>query len=109
MKRFIIFLSVLPVLISGQVMAETADPIQTMDDSPTAVIVMLAIGLLILLVLTLWLLKNSYHLKEIEEDTDTNGEVWLSNHLNDLNSHQLDLLIKRQSLTRKQALKDENT
>ncbi|HEY4327561.1 MAG TPA: hypothetical protein VGN20_26485 [Mucilaginibacter sp.] len=106
MKRNMIFLVTLPVLIPGQLIARPAIANQT-EDSSTGLIVVLALGLLILVVLTLWLLKSSYSLTETVENSETNGKVWLTNHLKDLDHHQLDILIKRHSLMSNQPLKDE--
>lgn len=106
MKRNIIFFIALSFLDPGRVIAQPAIAGQK-EDSATDLVAVLAFGLLILVVLTLWLLKNSYRLKETVENSETNGEAWLNRHLRDLDTHQLDILIKRHSLINNPVLKDE--
>jgi hypothetical protein len=106
MKRNIILFIAVSAMIPGQVIGQTANANQS-ENSSTGLIVLLAFGLLILMVLTLWLLRNSYRLKQTIENTEANGKVWLNNHLKDLDTHQLDILIKRHPLMSNTALKDE--
>ena len=101
-----ILLITLPALIPGQVIGQPANASQP-EDSSTGLFVVLALGLLMLMILTLWLLKNSNRLKETVESTETNEKVWLKNHLKDLDNHQLDILTKRHPLMSNTALKDE--
>lgn len=101
-----IWLIALPALIPGQVTAQPIDANQA-GDSSTGLVVVLALCLLILMTLTLWLLKNTYSLKETVEKPETSGKVWLSSHLKDLDNHQLDILIKRHPLMSNPELKDE--
>ena len=101
-----ILLIALPALIPGQVIGQPAHANQA-ENSSTGIIVLLALCLLILMALTLWLLKNSYRLKETLENTEVNGKVWLKSHLKDLDNHQLDILTKRHPLMSNPELKDE--
>lgn len=106
MRRNIIFFIALASLIPCQIMAQStaSDPA---ENSSTGLIVLLTFCLLILVILTLWLLKNSYRLKETVENPGINGEVWLNRHIRDLENHQLDILIKRHPLASNDSLKDE--
>ncbi|MCO5948615.1 hypothetical protein [Mucilaginibacter flavidus] len=106
MKRsisVILFLS----LTSGKIMAETSVISQT-EDSSGGVAILLAGSILILVLLVLWLLKNSYRLKETINDVDTDGKKWLNNHLKDLDGQQVNILIKRQHTIRNQQIRVEN-
>jgi hypothetical protein len=106
MKRFvsvILLLSLLP----GKIMAETTVLSQT-EDSSWGATILLAASLLILVLLVLWLLKNSYRLKETINDVNIDGKNWLNIHLKDLDSQQINILIKRQQGMRRQPVNDEN-
>lgn len=105
MRRNIILLFTLPLLIPGQVMGQPVAAGQ-MDDSSTGLIVVLVFGLVILVLLTLWLFKNSSRLAETEQNQETNGKIWLESHLKDLDDHQLDILIKRHPLMNNPSLDD---
>ncbi|HEY9534529.1 MAG TPA: hypothetical protein VIQ77_08340 [Mucilaginibacter sp.] len=105
MRRNIILLFTLPLLIPGQVMGQPVAAGQT-DDSSTGLIVVLVFGLVILVLLTLWLFKNSSRLAETEQNQETNGKIWLESHLKDLDDHQLDILIKRHPLMNNPSLDD---
>ena len=88
-------------------MAETSVTPQP-EDSSWGLAILLAGSSLLLVVLVLWLLKNSYRLKESTNDVDTDGKNWLNSHLKDLDSQQVNLLIKRQHAMHKQPLRVEN-
>lgn len=51
--------------------------------------------ILILLLLALWILKNSYRLKENVESKESDGKDWLNNHIKDMEPDQLTTLINR--------------
>ncbi|GAB2977445.1 hypothetical protein GCM10027049_10710 [Mucilaginibacter puniceus] len=87
----------------GKARAETIVISQT-EDSSWGVMLLLAGGLLILVLLALWLLKNSYRLKDTINDVDTDGKNWLNSHLKDLDSQQVNQLINRQQAMRKQVM-----
>ena len=107
MKKFISVILLLSLLMSGKVMAATAVLPET-EDSSWGAAILLAGSLLILVSLVLWLLKNSYRLKETINDVDTDGKNWLNSHLKDLDSQQINLLIKRQRGMRNQPVNGEN-
>lgn len=107
MKQSISVILLLSLLMPGKTMAETPVIPQT-EDSSWGVVLLLAGSLLILVLLVLWLLKSSYRLKETTNDLNTDGKTWLNNHLKDLNSPQVNILIKRQHTSRNQSVNDEN-
>ncbi|MFB9843788.1 hypothetical protein [Mucilaginibacter ginsenosidivorans] len=51
--------------------------------------------ILILLLLALWILKNSYRLKENIESKELDSKDWLNNHIKDMEPDQLTTLINR--------------
>jgi hypothetical protein len=107
MRQFISVILLLSLLMPGKAMAETPVIPQT-EDSSWGVVLLLAGSLLILVLLVLWLLKNSCRLKETTCDVDTDGKNWLNRHLKDLDSQQVNLLIKRQHGMRNQLVNGEN-
>ncbi|MES2427076.1 MAG: hypothetical protein V4560_08880 [Bacteroidota bacterium] len=107
MKKFISVILLLSLLMSGKVMAAIAVLPET-EDSSWGAAILLAGSLLILVLLVLWLLKNSYRLKETINDVDSDGKNWLNSHLKDLDSQQINLLIKRQQEMRNQPVNGEN-
>jgi cyanate permease len=106
MKRLVSVVFLLSLML-GKAIAETTVIPQT-EDSSWGVVLLLAGSLLILVLLVLWLLKSSYRLKETTSDVNTDGKTWLNNHLKDLNSPQVNILIKRQHRMRNQSVNDEN-
>ena len=107
MRRFISVLLLLSIAMSGKAMAETSVVSQP-EDSSWGLAILLAGSLVILVLLVLWLLKNSYRLKESNDNVDTDGKNWVNSHLKDLDSQQVNLLIKRQHAMHKQPLRVEN-
>lgn len=106
MRRLISVILLLLLLVPGKVMAGIAVVPETEDSSWGTAI--LTGSLLILVLLVLWLLKSSYRLKETTNDVNTDGKTWLNNHLKDLDSPQVNMLIKRQHTIRNQPVNDEN-
>jgi|GEM_PF-1988070 hypothetical protein len=51
--------------------------------------------ILILLLLALWILKNSYRLKENVDNKELDSKEWLNNHIKDMEPDQLATLINR--------------
>jgi hypothetical protein len=51
--------------------------------------------ILILLLLALWILKNSYRLKENVDSKELDGKDWLNSHIKDMEPDQLTTLINR--------------
>jgi len=51
--------------------------------------------ILILLLLALWILKNSYRLKENVDSKELDSKDWLNNHIKDMEPDQLATLINR--------------
>jgi uncharacterized membrane protein len=51
--------------------------------------------ILILLLLALWILKNSYRLKENVDSKELDSKEWLNNHIKDMEPDQLETLINR--------------
>lgn len=51
--------------------------------------------ILILLLLVLWILKNSYRLKQNVESKKLDGKEWFNSHINDMEPDQLTSLINR--------------
>ncbi|CAN5276484.1 hypothetical protein BH09BAC6_BH09BAC6_31640 [soil metagenome] len=51
--------------------------------------------ILILLLLALWILKNSYLLRENVNTKEIDGKEWLDNHIRDMEPDQLQTLINR--------------
>lgn len=107
MRRLISVILLLLLLVPGKVMAATAVIPET-EDSSWGTAILLTGSLLILVLLVLWLLKSSYRLKETANDVNTDGKTWLNNHLKDLDSPQVNMLIKRQHTSRNQPVNDEN-
>lgn len=107
MRQFISVILLLSLSTLGKAMAE-APVIHQTENSSWGVVLLLAGSLLILVLLALWLLKNSSRLKATTNDVDTDGKNWLNRHLKDLNSQQVNILIKRQRAVRNQPLNGEN-
>jgi len=51
--------------------------------------------ILILLLLALWILKNSYRLKENVDSEELDSKEWLNSHIKDMEPDQLATLIHR--------------
>lgn len=51
--------------------------------------------ILILLLLALWILKNTYRLKENVDSKELDGKHWLKDHIKDMEPDQLTTLINR--------------
>jgi hypothetical protein len=51
--------------------------------------------ILILLLLALWILKNSYLLKENVDSKELDSKEWLNSHIKDMEPDQLETLINR--------------
>jgi anionic cell wall polymer biosynthesis LytR-Cps2A-Psr (LCP) family protein len=107
MKRFTSVILLLSLSASFKTMAAAVE-IPESGDSSVGAVIFLTGSLLILVLLVLWLLKSSYHLKETIDDVNTDGKNWLNNHLKDLDSQQVNILIKRQHEVRSGPVKDEN-
>lgn len=106
MKRFISVILLLSLMFV-KAMAETSVISET-EDSSWGIAISLIGSLLILVLLVLWLLKSSYRLKQTINNVNTDGKNWLNTHLKDLDSQQVNILIKRQHWMRNQPVNDEN-
>lgn len=99
MKQFISVIILLWLTMPGKAMAETSVVSQP-EDSSWGLAILIAGSLVILILLVLWLFENSCRLKESTNDVDTDGKNWVTSHLKDLDSQQVNLLIKRQHAMR---------
>jgi len=106
MKRFISVILLL-ALMSVKTMAETS-VISQKEDSSWGIAILLIGSLSILVLLVLWLLKSSYRLKQTINNVNPDGKNWLNTHLKDLDSQQVNILIKRQHWMRNRPVNDEN-
>lgn len=77
---------------SKNALAQDSSPIIQQSIDPG--VALLCFLLLILVVLALWLLKSSGRLKMMDQ-IEPDGPDWITKHLNDLETQQLDKLITR--------------
>ncbi len=108
MKKLVIF-SCLLSIFPGFMYGEAKVPESTVNETGHwfATSMLLAAAILILLLLALWLLKSSNRLEHTVKNTETNGDNWLKNHLNELDLKQLEILIKLKSRTDSQRFKNQ--
>lgn len=57
--------------------------------------------IVVLVILALWILKNSRLLNDTVDLDEPDGSAWLNRHLNDFGDHQLDILINRNNASKK--------
>lgn len=86
-------------------MTSTLQVNQTDNNLPWEILIF-GLVIVILLILAIWLLKNSTRLEDTITHSDTNCKTWLKNHLKDLDNHQLDILIKHYSFSVSEPLRD---
>jgi hypothetical protein len=86
-------------------MASTFQVNQTDNNLPWEILIFGSV-IVILLILAIWLLKNSNRLEGTIDHSETSCKTWLKNHLKDLDHHQLDILIRHYSLSDSEPLQD---
>jgi len=92
---FVIAGSFLTFFTATAAMADTSPIIQDTSQNSIGETILFGLAFLILLGLTLWLFKSSDVLDNNVNENELDGKKWLKGHLNDLETNQLDALIKR--------------
>jgi cyanate permease len=76
--------------------AMTKDSTIAQDSDPDGLgEIFFVLTILILLLLALWILKNTYRLKENVDSKELDSKDWLNNHIKDMEPDQLTTLINR--------------
>jgi len=98
-KQFYIFLSVLILggLHSKVAVANDSLVKQVSSGNETLEVIILGIIILVLIVLALWIFKNSTLLNDNLNIDESVGREWIHKHMKDLEANQLEALINRSS------------
>lgn len=98
--------SFLTIFTATVAMADTSPVMQDANPDNLGEILLFGLAFLILLGLALWLFRSSNVLDENVNENELDGKRWLTGHLNDLETNQLDALIHRGDAQEKH---EENT
>ncbi|MGN6638780.1 MAG: hypothetical protein ACTHJ8_07705 [Mucilaginibacter sp.] len=106
-KPAILFNTVFPLAFVEQTgVQKTAAP--EGDTNWFLVSLIIVVSLILLIAFVFWLLKNSTLLEETFGKNEIEGRSWLKNHLNELDTDQLETLINLKSIRANRNLSDDN-
>ncbi|HTI59506.1 cbb3-type cytochrome c oxidase subunit I [Mucilaginibacter sp.] len=99
---FSIGLLMIPALLMAQDKPQTnVNAAVVSGGQSVGYIILLLLSLLVLLILALRLFKNTSQLRKLNEQPEESGKSWLAKNLPDLDQNQLDVLIKKKSVSAK--------
>ncbi|AYL94507.1 cbb3-type cytochrome c oxidase subunit I [Mucilaginibacter celer] len=91
------------VLLSAGSSAHAAEVLKATPAFNTAACILIGVTVFLLLLLLLWLIRLARGLREDEIAREKYGDKWVFRQINNLNSRQLDHLIRRRNLRKKSA------
>jgi di/tricarboxylate transporter len=97
-SKIVVFFSMVFLLAginSSRAMINASAVVPISNANETWVGIVLGLVILVLMLLVLWLIKNSNRLKDDVDSPESNTGEWLNKHVNDLESDQLEILISR--------------